>query len=100
MRYVKLFIEQCISAQGTEDSLFYFYFLVSLLSDLLAQAEGTVDAPSIAIRFPESKIRNGTTRAVLRLDLGLQRLLHPSWALESASRMGGEVSSSVFVTVG
>ena len=40
------------------------------------------------------------TAAVLPLDLGLQRLLQPSWALESASGMGGEVSSSVFVTLG
>ena len=34
------------------------------------------------------------------VDLGLPRLLHPPWALESASRMGGVVSSSVFVTLG
>ena len=31
---------------------------------------------------------------VLRLDLGLQRLLHPPWALESASRMRYQVPSS------
>ena len=80
--------------------LILFCFVFSLLSDLLAQAEGTVDAPSIAIRFPENMIRNEATRAVLRLDLELQRLLHPIWALESASRMEGEVSSSVFVTLG
>ena len=43
---------------------------------------------------------NEVTGTVLQLDLGLQRLLHPSWALESVSRMGGEVSSSVFVTLG
>ena len=29
-----------------------------------------------------------------------QRLLHPSWALESGSHIGGEVSSSVFATLG
>ena len=43
---------------------------------------------------------NEVSGAVLRLDLGLQRLLHPSWAWESASRMGGEVLSLVFVTLG
>ena len=43
---------------------------------------------------------NEVTGTVLRLDLGLQRLLHPAWALESASRMEGEVSSSVFVILG
>ena len=43
---------------------------------------------------------NEVTGAVLRLDLGLQRLLPPSWSLESASRMEGEVSSSMFVTLG
>ena len=32
---------------------------------------------------------NEVTGAVLRLDLGLQRLLPPSWSLESASRMEG-----------
>ena len=43
---------------------------------------------------------NEVTGTVLRLDLGLRRLLHPSWALESASRMGSEVSSSIFITLG
>ena len=41
---------------------------------------------------------NEANAAVLPLDLGLQRL--PSWSLESASGMGCEVSSSVFVTLG
>ena len=54
---------------------------------------------TLVIRFTESKTRNEVTGVVL-LDLGLQRLLHPPWALESVSRMGGEVSSSVFVTLG
>ena len=45
------------------------------------------------MRFTESKIRNEATGAVL-LDMGLQRLPHPPWALGSASRMGGEISSS------
>ena len=35
-----------------------------------------------------------------RLDLGLQRLLRPSWARGSAGSMRGEVSSPVFVTLG
>ena len=51
-------------------------------------------------RFPESKFSNERTGAVPRLDLGLQRPLHPSWARKSAGCMRGEVSSSVFVTLG
>ena len=43
---------------------------------------------------------NEVTGTVLQLDLGLQRLLHPSWDLESVRCMGSEVSSSVFVTLG
>ena len=54
----------------------------------------------VTTRFPESKFRNDRTGAVPRLDLGLQRLLHPSWARESADRVRGEVSSSVFVSLG
>ena len=54
---------------------------------------------TLVIRFTESKTRNEVTGVIL-LDLGLQRLLHPPRALESVSRMGGEVSSSVFVTLG
>ena len=34
-----------------------------------------------------------------RLDLGLQRLLHPSLARESSGRLRGQVSSSIFVTL-
>ena len=54
----------------------------------------------VTTRFPESKFRKPRTGAVPRLDLGLQGLLYPSWARESAGRMRGEVSSSVFVTLG
>ena len=66
--------------------------------------DGTVNLSTsrrfLAIRFPERKIRNEATGTVLRQDLELQRLLHPPWALESVNRMGGDVSSSVFVTLG
>ena len=51
-------------------------------------------------RFPESKFRNARTGTDPRLNLGLQRLPHPSWARESAGRMIGEVPSSIFVTLG
>ena len=54
----------------------------------------------VTIRFPENKLRNERAGAVPRLDLGLHRLLHPSKARESGVRMRGEVSSSVFVTLG
>ena len=50
--------------------------VVNLLSDQLAQPEGTFNASYK--RFTESKIRNDRTWAVPRLDLGLQRLLHSS----------------------
>ena len=61
---------------------------------------------SLAIRFTESRFRNEATGPVL-LDMGLQRLLHLPWALESASHMGGGQgikfrlcqSASVFVFV-
>ena len=43
-------------------------FVVNLLSDQLAQPEGTVNAPKLT--FTESKFRNDGTRAVLRPDLG------------------------------
>ena len=64
-------------------------FVVSLLSDQSAQPEGTVKLHNQ--RFPESKFRNERTGSVPRLDLGLQRLLHPSWARESAGRRRDEV---------
>ena len=52
-------------------------------------------------RFTESNFRTDRTGAVLQLDLvGLQRLLHPSWAQESAGHMRKKVSSSIFVTLG
>ena len=66
--------------------------VVGLLPDQLAQPEGTVNAPLLT--FTKSKFKNDRPRAVLRLDLGLQRLLHPSWVRESAGRMRG------FVTLG
>ena len=72
----------------------------SLLSDQLAQPKGTVDVPWLFVLLKVTQFRNEATGEVLRLDLGLQRLLHPSRALESACRMGGEVSSFVFVTLG
>ena len=73
-------------------------FVASLLSDQLAQPEGTVNASYW--HFTESNFRNDRTGAVPRLDLGLQRLLHASCSRESAGRMRGEVSSSVLVTLG
>ena len=62
--------------------------------------EGTDCPRFITIRFPERKFRDDRTWAAPRLDPGLQRLLHPSWARESAGGIKGEVSSSVFVTLG
>ena len=64
--------------------------MMMILSDQSAQPEATVIA-FVTIRFPESKFRNERTGAVPRLELGLQRLLHPSWARESAGCMRGEV---------
>ena len=72
--------------------------VVGLLPDQLAQPEGTVNAQLLT--FTKSKFRNDRPGAVLRLDLGLQRLPRPSWGRESASRKRGKVSSSVFVTLG
>ena len=76
----------CVGHRGLSES-----FVVSILSDQLAQPEGTVDASSLT--FYRKQVQE-------RQDLGLQRLLRPSWARESAGRMKGEVSSSVSVTLG
>ena len=82
----------------------------SLLLNQLAQPEGTVDVPQLLVLLKDvpqlfvllkgGKFMNEVTGTVLQLDLGLQRLLHPSWDLESVSCKGSEVSSSVFVTLG
>ena len=73
-------------------------FVVSLLSDQLTHNLRGLSTLHNQC-FPESKFRNERTGAVPRLDLGLQRLLYPSWAQESAGRMR-EVLGSVFVTLG
>ena len=122
---LSFFTEQSIYAQGTEacqgaektcddlgcsaERFCSLLFVVSLLSDQLAELEGTVDVPQLFVLL---KVRSGTRRlgrfcwtwgcrdcCILHW-FWSQRLLHPPWALESASRMGGEVSSSVFVTLG
>ena len=61
------------TARNEEDKTFSLSrsaesFVVALLSDQLAQPEGTVNAPKLT--FTESKFRNDGTRAVLRPDLG------------------------------
>ena len=102
--YGKCVLRAQRTVRNEEDKMLFSFgcsaesFVVGLLSDQSAQPEGTVNASYW--HFTESNFRNDRTGAVPRLDLELQRLLHPSWARESAGCMRGEPSSSVFVTLG
>ena len=68
-------------------------FVVSLPKGQLARPEGIILCDFFS--FSESNFKNGRDGSVQQPDLGLRRLLQPSWAQVSAGRMWGEVSSSV-----